>query len=88
MDERLFYTLIKYDHELGDNKYVRGRISGIQLALCEKNSEDELIFSNMRVDKGIVLRVITTQDNYDKFTKLIEKLYPRLCTFDYMRDEK
>lgn len=88
MEKRLFWTLIKYNHKLGDNKYVRGRISGIQLVLCEKNSEDELIFANMRTEEGVILRTITTQTNYDKFTKLIEELYPGLCIFDYMRDEK
>lgn len=85
MEERLFWTLIKANHRLGGNEYIHGRISGIQYIICQ---ETDMVTGNMENDDGFILSIITTQNKYNKFAKIIEEMYPGLCTFDYMRDEK
>lgn len=85
MEERMFWTLINVNHRFGSSEYIIGRISGMLYAIC---NDDDMYIGNMWLKDGIVLRSVTTQRKYKKFTRIVEKQYPGLCTFDYMRDEK
>jgi hypothetical protein len=59
--ERKFYTLIKIDHELGRNDYVRGRIAGYKELLCDgdRNSVIQAGFATYKnPDVGTMLVTI------------------------------
>ena len=81
--KRMFYTLVKADHKLGGNTYILGRISGIKSVLCDEDYK--IAIANMKKDNGTILSVLTTNEQYEKFTKYIEDIYPDLCIFDYKR---
>ena len=72
-------TLIKRKHELGENTYVRGRVSGIQSVICEEDKT----FANCEIDEGFVLTTKCTPEQYDDFMDCVEEYYPGLCEFDY-----
>lgn len=42
MEKRIFKTIVRADHKFGDSEYVRGRISGIQLAMCDEDPKMDL----------------------------------------------
>ena len=76
-------TLIRWDHKLGDDAYVRGRITGFQCALCNQYKE----FANVRIKEGVVLTAECTATQYDDFINVVERHYPGLCKFDYKESE-
>ena len=82
MEKRIFKTILKDDHELIDNEYVLGRISGIKLAMCDKDPTKGFIWEHI-CGVGHMLKTECTSDQYDAFTKIIEELYPGFCIFDY-----
>lgn len=82
MEERIFKTLIRKDHKLGENEYVEGRISGIMFCLCADLAKNKG-YVNKVTDKGIILSVMTTPDKYKKFCGVVKELYPYLCEFNY-----
>jgi hypothetical protein len=81
MEKRKFRTLIKGEHSLGRNKHVSGRISGIAYVILE---EKPLVgFANVILRNGDeILTNECTEAQYEKFTKIVEELYPELCIFD------
>ena len=82
MENKIFKTIVRADHKFGDSDYVRGRISGIQLAMCAKDPKKEFVWSYVpRV--GDMMKTECTSEQYDAFIKIIEELYPGLCIFDY-----
>lgn len=82
MEKRIFKTLVKAKHKNGRNKYVRGRISGIQRIMCVGDYKKE--FANTHIiGTGIMMETECTSEQYDAFAKVIEELYPGLCIFDY-----
>lgn len=84
MDKKyLIKTLIRWDHKLGDEPYVQGRISGMQLVI----SNDTKAYANKRVAEGYVLQGEFTAIEYDDFMNIVEKHYPGLCKFDYKESE-
>lgn len=76
-------TLIRKDHKLGDNVYVRGKISGIQSVMCPRKIE----FGNGQNDEGFILVAECTPEQYDDFMNFVEDIYPGLCVFDYKETE-
>lgn len=85
MGKRIFRTLIKKEHKLGGNTYVEGRLSGIQYVVCCKNIE--LQYAQIGIEEGTVLLTMCTPKQYEKFSKIVEELYPGLCEFNYYRKE-
>lgn len=79
MEKHVVKTLIKKDHKLGGNVYVRGKISGIQSVMCPR----EIEFGNGMIEEGFILVTECTVDQYDDFMNFVENMYPGLCIFDY-----
>ena len=84
MEEKKFRTLIKNDSKLGEKEYVRGRISGIQEVICNRNN-DKNGLANVKTEKGFVITTICTDLQYDAFEKFVESRYPGLCEFNYVK---
>ena len=82
MKKRLFKTLIKKDSIFGENTYIIGRIDGIMSTMdgCIYKTYGYAHYTN---DKGTILRGVFTKFRYRKFCKVIERIYPDLCVFDY-----
>lgn len=82
MKKRLFKTLIKKDSKFGENTYVIGRIDGIMSTMdgCIYKAYSYAHYTN---DEGTILRGVFTKFGYRKFCKVIEKIYPDLCVFNY-----
>ena len=80
MDKKLFKTLIRKDHKLGNNDYVKGKISGIQTILCPREFEH----GNGRNEDGFILVAECEPIHYDAFKNVVEKIYPGLCEFNYI----
>ena len=85
MEKRKFYTLIKADHKLGKDSYVKGRISGLMEALCNENPGKDILFGRGGTELGEIHTVETTNERYKKFVEVVELEYPNLCEFDYKR---
>ena len=81
MDNKKFKTLIRKDHKLGDNLYVKGKVSGIQSVLCPR----EIEFDHGTNEEGYILVAECTPEQYENFMNFVEKFYPGLCIFDYER---
>lgn len=71
-------TLIQKNHKFC-NDFVRGKISGIGFMIC--NSENG--YASKETENGYIYTNDFTVDEYDKFMKIIDKLYPDLCIFNY-----
>lgn len=87
--EKIFKTLIKENHKLSGNPYVSGKISGIQNCICEYEviSNDKPLFGSRYIEGlGTILVCRTTEGCYSNFIRIIEKMYPGLCEFDF-KDE-
>lgn len=76
-------TLIRKDHKLGNNIYVKGRISGMQSVFCKRDIE----FGTGENDEGYILVAECTAVQYDDFMNHVENCYPGLCKFDYRESE-
>ena len=76
------FTLIKGVHKHGNNEFILGRISGIGYCM----SECVRGFANIGIEEGIIYKHKFTEDEYEKFSKVIEELYPGLCVFNYEID--
>ena len=82
MDVKKFKTLVKKEEGLGDNEYVRGRISGIIIALCYDENKHPYRWSHAD-EKGRVITIRCTDEQYDKFKEIVDECYPNLCQFNY-----
>ena len=82
MEKRIFKTIVRADNKFGDSEYVRGRISGIQLAMCDEDPKNGFVWSYVP-GVGDMIKTECTPEKYDAFTKVIENLYSGLCIFDY-----
>ena len=82
MEKREVQTLVKKDHVLGDNIYVKGRISGIGHVLLQDKSV--LSYANIEIEKGCILTHKCDVNQYSEFMEIVEDLYPGLCIFDYI----
>lgn len=84
--ERKFYTLIKFDHKLGRNEYIQGRIAGYKELLCDgdRNGIDKPALG-MRTNSEVGMLYVTMcePEKYEIFKDLVEKHHPGLCEFDY-----
>lgn len=76
MEKKLFKTLISNEK----NDYVIGKISGILYALCSCNPKE--VYAMGVFDTGYLHYVECTEKQYSKAKKVIEDLYPGVCTFD------
>ena len=84
MTKRRIKTLVKYDHALGKNEYVFGRISGVMAVMCKDDPVNGLEFVRERCDIGDILTTDTTDEKYEAFTNVIKNWYAGLCIFDYV----
>lgn len=80
MDKKIFKTLIKKDHKLGEREYVYGRVSGFQSVICDEGVDTSYV--NKMTDKGTILTTECTEEQYEKFRIKVEESYPGLCEFD------
>jgi hypothetical protein len=87
MEIKTFYTVVKFDHKLGGNSYVRGRIHGIMEAICCENPGEEVLMGIGDFDLGAIYPVKTTTEKYERFAEIVEKSYKGLCIFDYKESE-
>ena len=79
MEKKIFKTLVKDNHvKFGRNSYIRGRISGIQYVVCDKDT-----YANKSIDGGIIQTCKCTPEQYEQFTEIVDKMYPGLCIFNY-----
>ena len=83
MKENKRNTFIKKDHKFGSNKQVLGRILGI--GYCMQNYKDT--YPIYKFKDGRIYIGKFTDEQYEKFKSIIEKLYPGLCEFDYTLKE-
>ena len=80
MEKKIFKTLVKDHHvKYGRNAYIRGRISGIQLMVCEGHKTH----INKGIDGGILNVCECYPEQYERFTEIVEEIYPGLCIFNY-----
>lgn len=76
--KKTYWTRINADRKGGKNEYVRGVIEGIRLALAGEETEHYV-----KGDKRDLYYSMTcSHSKYQKFKKLVEKLYQNLCDFD------
>lgn len=86
MEKRIFKTLILKKGRLGKNKYVHGRICGMNLVLCG-GVESDRRFPLLENRKITIILSECTQKQYNKFKELVEEVYPGICIFDYKESE-
>ena len=81
-ENRIFKTLVKNDESVKEawrnNKYVFGRVSGMQYALCGGDK-----FANKETTNGRIYTTNCNPEKYAEFIKLVEECYPGMCEFDY-----
>lgn len=82
MEGNLYRTLLKNESKFGANDYVRGRISGIMAVIC--GEEPKRGYAHFGCEDGIVLTTKCTALQYQKFSDLVEDIYPGLCEFNYV----
>lgn len=79
-----FKTLVKDNHNrYGRNAYVRGKISGIQMMVCESDK----VYANEGIEGGVLYTCECTPEQYEKFIEIVESIYPGLCIFNYSKEE-
>lgn len=79
MEKKICKTLVKDNHKYGRNAYVRGRISGIQLIVCEGYKTH----SNRGIEGGILHICECLPEQYERFSEIVDRIYPGLCIFNY-----
>lgn len=87
-----YYTRIRNTNDKfgADNKYVRGVIMGLMLAICKEGFTNGEYSSRsytgpLLTDKktgDCIYQVCTTDERYTEFIKEVEFMYPNLCEFD------
>lgn len=94
MGNKKFKTLVKKYYlsrngkKVKCNDYILGKISGIACVLFKEESNRYAIIRQYDDNNraiGDILTHVTTQEQYDEFTKIVDDLYPELCIFDYKR---
>jgi hypothetical protein len=90
MEKLQVSILVMEDHRLGDNSFVKGKISGMMDCICEtfmasKDGGRPARFG-IRPIHGIgeVLRTYATPEEYVKLKTKVEQTYPGLCKFGIM----
>lgn len=74
-----FTTILKRG-QINNEMYVIGLIHGLQIALCDIDSET-LGYDCEMFEKFVYYVTDTTQDKFDIFRKTVEKIHPGLCEF-------
>lgn len=89
METRLkkFKTTISAGHRFSENLYVRGVITGIELALCcMPNNTKGHPWMVMTDDKDSFVKAdmttICTEEQYLAFARDVNEMYPGLVVFD------
>ena len=89
MERKTFQTLIRSKHALCD-EYARARISAIALETVGDYSTNRLIYDEqlangerIKVCGDLIMTHECTEEEYAKFRKNVEVVYPGLCVFDY-----
>ena len=82
MEKKIYLTMVKNDHKLSGNAFVRGKITGIRYALLHKDLSVDMANAQMP-DGTVIIPAECTTEEYETFKLLVEKCYPDLCIFDY-----
>lgn len=75
-----FYTLVRKEHKLGENKQVLGRILGYKELLC--GELNKIPHGVGLTEEGHVLIAECTPEEYGAFCELTENRFPGLCKFN------
>ena len=84
-----FRTLVKKDHEFGDNKFMLGRLVGYQQLICDgfREGSSKIPHGIGHIEEGTVLVCECTPDKYSEFTELVKQNFPDgLCVFDWRNE--
>ena len=84
MGKKIYKTLIRNDHKLGHKKYVLGRIMGIAYMVSMDDNGTVIERPMEPREGGCMILTTCTSDQYEVFKRIISKLYPELCIFDYV----
>lgn len=80
MDKLRIEVFIDAAHDLGDNDYVRGRISGMIHCMCTAFNEDgKRGYASRKFAAGRVITTLATVEEYVQLKVKLEQLYPGLC---------
>ena len=82
MEIKKFKTLVKRDHKLF-GEYTEGRINGLLMGMCHGPFGKPYAIDV--VDAGNIHTAVCTQEKYDLFTKAVERWYPGMCEFNYIK---
>lgn len=88
MEKKVFRTCLKGDHKFGKNKYIRGRVSGMSQIICEEEIVKGYAWGINRETGDAIHTIEATEEQYERFSKIVEELYPGLCIFDYKVEGK
>ena len=83
MEKRIIKTLVKYDHALGKDDFVLGRVMGAMAAICKDDPAMGIEKGRGRCKDGNIFVAETTFEKYDTFAQVVESWYPGLCIFGY-----
>lgn len=83
MDNKRFMTIAKRGY-IGNEMHAFGVIHGLQIAVCDHNKKgfgyDCELFNDF-----CIFVTDTTQEQFDKFRKMVETIYPGMCEFKEYR---
>lgn len=78
MNEKLLLEVfIDGEHNLGQNKYARGRIHGMMTMVCE--TYGSVSFPNEQYQAGVIMQNYCTIEEYAKLRERLNRDYPGLC---------
>lgn len=81
MEKKFFKTLVKDNHDkYGRNTYIRGRVSGIQLMVCGEGHDT---YANKGIEGGVLMTCKCSPEQYERFSEIVDGIYPGLCIFNY-----
>lgn len=92
----MFKTLVKKSHKYGEDPYIIGKLAGYHRLICDgfldenrKTNSDFIGIMQTNIPEGLIVITRCTPEDYDKFTKLVQRDFPKdLCTFNWSRETK
>jgi hypothetical protein len=85
MEKKVFETIMRGNHELSNRDYILGFVRGIGSIIC--NEQLKKSFTTYINTNGLwVIPIECTKEEYEAFTKIVEKRYPGLFVFEKIED--
>lgn len=85
-DNTGFYiTRIRNDHKFSDSDFVLGKIIGYADVICYGRSHTPIELN--RETGEYFYGVYCTEEEYGRFSKMVEEHYPGLCEFNYVGNQ-